>query len=52
MPGMDKIKSVGAIHPVGFGVINLESHIWRYPARLDGAQVITDDVGFGILITD
>jgi hypothetical protein len=48
---VDVIKSlVGTVHPFGFGIVNVELDIGRYPCGLDGTEVGAYDLSAGVLV--
>ena len=51
MTGMDKVKP-RRITPLALNIINLESQVRRNPFRLDGTEVIANDLRFRELFSD
>lgn len=42
---MNKVKMVPFVVPLRFKILNDELDVWSHPARLDRADVISNDVG-------
>lgn len=43
---MNKVETFGLVEPLRFKVFDDEFQIWRHPVRLDGTDIIPNDVCF------